>query len=178
MKTANQPHEFMIEMLKKHNDELQQMCKRQAEALLEQQTQIEGYVQALKDRMADIRKIVDIAILSGDNPDLIHKKIKKWITAYSDLSYSNLTYNTVQQLADMCCKNIISYLREKYPELKNDELTICAYICLDFSSDQIQYLADYKHINSLYNKRHRIKCKLGAQLFLELDAILKEMIND
>lgn len=178
MKTINQTSNSMITMLQKHNRELQITCKRQAEMLDEQQRQIEMYILLLKDRLADIRKVVDIAILSGDNPHLAHQKMKHWIISHSNIAYNRVARNLIQQLADICCKGIISKLRETYPPLRNDELTICAYICLDFSSDQICYLGKYKNINSLYNIRHRIKCKLGKHSSWELDVILKEMISN
>ena len=176
MKDTGQPQKQFIEMLQKHNLELTEQCKKMFTSLKEKDDLITCYANALRSRVFEMQKIVDISMLSGENNALISEKIKKWILSYHSLqSYPPLNIN-IQELTNMCCGNVITYLKEKYPSLNNDELTICSYICLNFSSDQIRYVLDYKHEHSLYNKRHKIKCKIDNESQRELDVILKELI--
>lgn len=177
MKDTNLPQKQFIETLQKHNLELTEQCKELFVSLKEKDELITSYIHALRGRIFEIQKLVDISMLSGDNNALMSEKVKKWIISYHSLqNYPALGIN-IQELTNMCCDNVITYLKKAYPTLNNDELTICSYICLNFSSDQIRYILDYKHEHSLYNKRHKIKCKIESESQRELDAILKELIT-
>lgn len=178
MKNFNLSQKKFLETLQKHNADLIEQFNQQLLLMEKKDSLLALYSQALRGKILEMQKIVDISMLWEGNHSLMSEKIKKWILSWHTMQ-KNVPFGvSIQDIANMCSGDIIDYLKETYPNLNQDELDICAYICLNFSSDQIRYILDYKHDHSLYNKRHRIKCKIEDESQRELDVILKDMIKE
>ena len=56
---------------------------------------------------------------------------------------------------------VVDYLKAHYPELRKQNLDLCCLLCFGFSQHGICYLYNYEDIGSFYNKRSRLRKKLG-----------------
>lgn len=83
-------------------------------------------------------------------------------------------------LADYQCYGIITHLRNNYPELTADELSVCAMICLGISSETSRTILKMSNPASFYNMRSRIRRKIdctddGTTLDKQLESIAGEL---
>jgi hypothetical protein len=58
---------------------------------------------------------------------------------------------------------VVDYLRAHYPELNARDLDLCCLLCFGFSSAGICFIYGYEDMGSLYNKRSRVRQKLGLE---------------
>lgn len=178
MNPTDLSHVHLIEALQKHNTELMAQYQQYFLVLQQKNVLIARYITALTDRIFEMRKIVDIALLSGNNQRLAYEKIQRLVISLYNEKHTSLLNVSIQELANLCANDIITYLKDTYPALNHDELNICSYICLNFTSDQIRYILNYQNEHSIYNKRHKIRCKINNCSQKELDVILKDMVKE
>jgi len=123
----------------------------------------------LTDLLCDL---LDIAAISGENPVLLLDGFRKFL--HGDLPNGSTLLPYLQPMANFKCHGIIDYLKANYENLSETELTFCAMICLRFPPHGIQMIYRQGHPASLYNRRFRLRKKLGLtegdsslEIFLE-----------
>ncbi|MBO4769007.1 MAG: hypothetical protein IKX03_02090 [Bacteroidales bacterium] len=105
------------------------------------------------------REILDNLAISGDNPQLLARKLKRAI--FSTDGDDRGLVASVEKLADFYYFGIAGYLRENCPSLSDDEVRMCCFICMNLPNHSLQYLFGYGSTAYLYNQRSKIRHKLG-----------------
>ncbi len=129
--------------------------------------------EVLINKMLHIQKLVDYLFLYENNPDEFQKKVSTAvIQAEKDRYFGEL--HEIEKYA-----GVVDYLKEHYPTLSEDELNICCLICFGFNNNQIGILFGYTNPNSIFNKRHKLRKKMGLWPNYEsLEAYLSQLVAD
>lgn len=124
-----------------------------------------------------LRDLTETAAQCGDDPKLLFRKFNSYIFTGPDGRQSILRY--IQPIANYQCHGIIDFLRKINPKLTEDDLTFCSLICLGFAPNSIQMIYGQSNTASFYNRRSRLRRKLGAaDGDRALEALLTEMITE
>ena len=87
------------------------------------------------------------------------RKVKSSITLDSeDKSF----WADIQTYADSTHNNLISEIRQKFPQLKQSDLQLMGLMCCGLPTSSIMLCMGYNDIHSLYNKKRRVAQKLGT----------------
>lgn len=118
--------------------------------------------------------MTETAALSGDNPALLMRKFHNYIFTGTESRQSVIRH--IQPMANFKCNGIIDFLRETCPKLTEDDLTFCSLLCLGFAPNSIQMLFGQSHPTSFYNRRARLRRRLGiTEGDRALEIVLSEM---
>ena len=67
----------------------------------------------------------------------------------------------IRYIANKKHNGVINYLQNNY-KLSTFEIDLCSMICLGFNIDTIRVIYGHENMQSIYNKRSKLKLKLGA----------------
>ena len=105
------------------------------------------------------RFILDNLAISGENPQLLARRLQKAIFAKEEDGENGLVAS-VQEIANYYFYGIADHLKEEHPDMNEDEVRICCFICMDMPNPSLQYLFGYGSTAYLYYQRGRIRRKL------------------
>mgnify|MGYP002526186153 FL=1 len=128
---------------------------------------------ALEERMVVLRNWVDKA--ETMKPALFMKSFRDYMTVNvkSKHALSNLQYVVNRKYF-----GVVDYLKAHYPELRKQDLDLCCLLCFGFSQHGICYLYNYEDIGSFYNKRSRLRKKLGLPPERTLESFIAELLAE
>ena len=106
------------------------------------------------------KDILDDMSLSGDNPQLLARRLKRSIL--SEEKEDESLVGSIQKLINYRYYGIAEHLMEICPELTEDDINMCCFICMSLPNHSLQFIFDYSNSASLYNHRSRIRRKLGV----------------
>lgn len=106
-----------------------------------------------------IRETMETAAVSGENPMLLVKRLKKNFS----VQHSNVEslIRTLPALADVTCSGLITCLRARFPMLTENDIMFISMSALKFDQNCIDYAFGYGNVRTYYNKRHEIRKKMG-----------------
>nr|HPK30478.1 hypothetical protein [Bacteroidales bacterium] len=142
-----------------------------SEQLRKKEADEEYLAQALNNVIQMVIGIMDCISLSPENANLLHSKIRSYFL--TTLRDRNNIFYEMDYLADKCQYGLISRLKEEYPSLTKDDVTLCSLISMGFPTHAIATIFRLTNEMSIYNKRERLRTRLemaeGANLkdFLE-----------
>ncbi len=144
--------------------------------MLDMQVEKETRLQeVLTNKMLHIQKLVDYLFLYENNPDEFKKKIRIAVVQAKKDEY----FGELHEIVNDRYYGIVDHLKRLHPSLSNDELSLCCLICFGFNNNQIGILFGYTNANSIFNKRHKIRKKMGLWPNYEsLEAYLTQVISD
>lgn len=128
---------------------------------------------ALEERMVVLRNWVDKA--ETMKPALFMKSFRDYMT---------VNVKSKHALSDLQCVvnrkyfGVVDYLKAHYPELRKQDLDLCCLLCFGFSQHGICYLYNYEDIGSFYNKRSRLRKKLGLPPERTLESFIAELLAE
>lgn len=131
------------------------------------------FKEALDDRLASIREMIEIATTSGDNSELFLKKFKSYILLENGKSQQLFT--DLQELVDLHFNGVVNYLKEHYPDLSREDLNLCCLMLLKIPLNGIQLICNYTSSDSLYNRRSKIRQRMGLSAGSSLEEFLEEL---
>ena len=111
---------------------------------------------ALEERMVVLRNWVDKA--ETMKPALFMKSFRDYMTVNVKSKHA---LSDLQYVVNRKYFGVVDYLKAHYPELRKQDLDLCCLLCFGFSQHGICYLYNYEDIGSFYNKRSRLRKKLG-----------------
>ncbi len=120
------------------------------------------------------RFILDNLAISGENPQLLARRLQKAIFAKEEEDGENGLVASVQEIANYYFYGIADHLKEEHPDMNEDEVRICCFICMDMPNHSLQYLFGYGSTAYLYNQRCRIRRKLEMD---DPDITLKQYLD-
>lgn len=106
-----------------------------------------------------VRETMATAAISGENPVLLVKRLKKNFS----VQHSNVEslIRTLPALADVTCSGLITCLRARFPMLTENDIMFVSMSALKFDQNCIDYAFGYCNVRTYYNKRHEIRKKMG-----------------
>lgn len=128
----------------------------------------------LESRLISMKNLMEIASTSGENVDLFLKKFKKYILIES--GNKQKLFSNLQELVNLHYADVIDYLKKEYPKLNIEDLDLCCLIYLQIPVSGIQLIYNYTNMDSLYNRRYRIRQKMGIPSGINLEQYLEQLL--
>lgn len=126
---------------------------------------------ALEERMVVLRNWVDKA--ETMKPALFMKSFRDYMTVNVKSKHA---LSDLQYVVNRKYFGVVDYLKAHYPELRKQDLDLCCLLCFGFSQHGICYLYNYEDIGSFYNKRSRLRKKLGLPPERTLESFIAELL--
>lgn len=128
---------------------------------------------ALEERMVVLRNWVDKA--ETMKPALFMKSFRDYMTVNVKSKHA---LSDLQYVVNRKYFGVVDYLKAHYPELRKQDLDLCCLLCFGFSQHGICYLYNYEDIGSCYNKRSRLRKKLGLPPERTLESFIAELLAE
>lgn len=128
---------------------------------------------ALEERMVVLRNWVDKA--ETMKPALFMKSFRDYMTVNVKSKHA---LSDLQYVVNRKYFGVVDYLKAHYPELRKQDLDLCCLLCFGFSQHGICYLYNYEDIGSFYNKRSRLRKKLGLPPERTLESFIAELLAE
>lgn len=129
--------------------------------------------EALEERMVVLRNWVDKA--ETMKPALFMKSFRDYMTVNVKSKHA---LSDLQYVVNRKYFGVVDYLKAHYPELRKQDLDLCCLLCFGFSQHGICYLYNYEDIGSFYNKRSRLRKKLGLPPERTLESFIAELLAE
>lgn len=126
---------------------------------------------ALEERMVVLRNWVDKA--ETMKPALFMKSFRDYMTVNVKSKHA---LSDLQYVVNRKYYGVVDYLKAHYPELRKQDLDLCCLLCFGFSQHGICYLYNYEDIGPFYNKRSRLRKKLGLPPERTLESFIAELL--
>lgn len=150
--------------------------KEKLSVMLDKQVEKETRLQeVLTNKMLHIQRLVDYLFLYENNPDEFKKKVRVGVVQAKKDEY----FGELHEIVNDRYHGVVDELKRLHPSLTADELNLCCLICFGFNNNQIGILFGYTNANSIFNKRHKVRKKMGLWPNYEsLEAYLSQIISD
>lgn len=129
----------------------------------------------LENKVSGFRRFLDAAASKRERPAEFLSAFKRYINIENGRLPD--AFGDVIEIADWQYNGIITRLRLQYPALNDEELYLCALIALDFPMGSIKFIYNHASEESMYNKRARLKKKLGLGPEERPEKFIKEQIS-
>lgn len=126
-----------------------------------------------QERMVVLRNWVDKA--ETMKPALFMKSFRDYMTVNVKSKHA---LSDLQYVVNRKYFGVVDYLKAHYPELRKQDLDLCCLLCFGFSQHGICYLYNYEDIGSFYNKRSRLRKKLGLPPERTLESFIAELLAE
>jgi len=167
--------ESYIDTLNDQSDELSELKSRLSVILNEKDGKESRLKEALNNKVLHLQKILELASLYSNNSDLFHKKYKKDLWNESKNQY----FDDMHDIINDKYFGVIDELKNKYPDLNEEDLNLCCLICFGLSNNQISMLFGHTNPNSIFTKRHKLRKKLGIWASdISLEDFIQETIDE
>lgn len=131
--------------------------------------------QVLNDKILQLQKIVDHLFIYENNPEEFKKKVRSAIVQAEKDQY----FGELHEIVNQKYHGIVDHLKSEYPDLSEDEINMCCLICFGFNNNQISILFGHTNSNSIFNKRHKLRKKLGLwPKYESLETYLSDTIEN
>lgn len=128
----------------------------------------------LENKISGFRRFLDAASSKRERPAEFLSVFKRYINIENGRLPDAL--GDVLEIADWQHNGVITRLRLRYPSLNDEELYMCALIALDFPMGSIKFIYNHASEESMYNKRARLKKKLGLGPDERPEKFIKEQV--
>lgn len=125
-----------------------------------------------KNRLEGLKLLIDNAYLYERKPAQFYEEFKKYVIINPNTQYA---FSDIQYVVNKTCFGVIDYLKENYPELTAFDLDLCSLLCFGFSQNGIRMIYEHKNAYSIYNKRSKLRKKLGLQPGEHIEHFLREL---
>jgi len=132
--------------------------------------------EVLHDTIETTKSILDNAFLSGDNPQLLYIRIRKYLLL--EPSNQESIVRNISKTANLYQSGIIEYIGKKYPTLNKEDLDFCSLITLGFPAHSIQLLYSHTNSSSYYNKRTRLRRKMSITSEQNLETHIASLMHE
>ncbi len=139
-----------------------------------QNTREKEIVDAIEERMKRIQLLVEQ--IPTTKPTAFLREFKRIMTVNPRME--SAAFDDLQFVVNQKYSGIIDYLKDNYPELSKQDLDLCSLMCFGFSHTGICYLYGYSDISTLYNKRARLRRKLGLSQSSQIEDFIRASIDE
>lgn len=113
----------------------------------------------LNRKVANFKRFLDLSACKRERPGEFLSAFKKYINIENGRLPD--AFGDIIEIANLYHNGIIVRLQLAYPALNDEELYMCALLALDFPIGSIKFIYNHASDDSMYNKRARLKKKLG-----------------
>jgi len=160
-----------IELLRSQMYEFDDLKTKLSELFDEKNEKEAKLQQVLTNRVLHFQQIVDYLNNYGALPAEFKEKAK--------LIEKDHYFGELHEVTNAKYAGIVDYLKREYPTLTENELNLCCLVCFDVNSKHMNLLFGYAHGNTVFNKRHQLRKKLGlSPNYDSLEAFLSKLIAD
>ncbi len=157
--------------------ESERNLQRQYDALIAQtkvgdQQEIDA-INKIEDTVREISNLLFKVSTTKSKPE---KFISEFTKIVKTSAKATDTHMHLRYIANKKYNGIIDHLIKKY-NLTTPEADLCSMICLDFSIDTVRVLFGHENLNSLYNRRSKLKAKLSLEAKDHIDDFIKDEIS-
>lgn len=163
-----------IESLKDNYDGMK--AKYEALALQhDQQDKVSSRIlSSFKNRLEGLKLLIDNAYLYERKPAQFFEEFKKYVIINPNTQYA---FSDIQYVVNKTCFGVIDHLKENYPDLSPFDLDLCSLLCFGFTQNGIRMIYEHKNTYSIYNKRSKLRKKLGLQSSEHIETFLKSLVE-
>lgn len=132
------------------------------------------FMKALDHRLRGLGSLLEEAYLFENKPERFLKTFKEYVhdSSSKDFAFSDLHY-----IVNKKFYGIIDYLKKTYPDLTESDLDLCSMICFGFSSNSIRQIYSHTNPDSIYNKRSKLRNKLGLEPSLQIEVFIRNLLS-
>lgn len=153
-------------------DDLRDTLSNVLDQKVERETRLQ---EVLTNKIQYIKSIAEYLFVYDKRPQDFKRKIDAAVIQAGKDKY----FGELQEVVNEKYAGIVDYLKHEYPTLTEDELNICSLVCFGFHNNEIGVLFGYTNANSIFNKRHRLRKKLGLwPKYESLEAYLSNLVSD
>lgn len=117
---------------------------------------------ALDNRLRALKGIINL-LYSVEKEEDINKQLKLYL---SKESISTTLFSGLEELLDETKNSIISFIKNRYPNLNYEDIIFCCLIISGFTSQELSVLYNYKSETGVYTKSYRLAQKMGLETSL------------
>lgn len=127
----------------------------------------------LNGKMANFKRFLDLSSGKRERPGEFLSAFKKYINIENGRLPD--AFGDLLEIANLYHNGLIVRLQLAYPALNDEELHMCALMALDFPISSIKFIYNHASDDSMYNKRARLKKKLGLGPDERLEKFIREL---
>lgn len=128
---------------------------------------------SFKNRLEGLKTLIDHAYLYERKPDRFYEEFKQYVIINPNAQYA---FSDIRYVVNKTCFGVIDYLHANYPDLTSFDLDLCSLLCFGFSQNGIRMIYEHKNNYSLYNKRSKLRKKLGLAAGVQIEHFLQALI--
>ncbi len=125
-----------LEGMKSQKNEFDDLKATLSSVLDKKHEKEERLHQVLTNKMLHVQKILDYLFLYDNNPDEFKRKVDTAIIQVEKDSY----FGELHEIVNEKYAGVIDYLKQKFPDLSQEELNLCCLICFGFNNNQMGIL--------------------------------------
>ena len=145
------------------------------EQLHTQLTQQQLYKNELQARIDTLRILSGMTDTYAGNKEKFYDKCRSYINMCNQTEDSFV--KDIRTIASLYCEGFVEAIRNLHPDLSDEEINMACLILLGFDNYQIRILFDHKHAQSVYNKRRRLRQKLGLSNDVDMETFFQSLIK-
>ncbi len=147
--------------------------RRLLDTVFTDRARINPAMRALTELLADI---ANASAISGESDYLLAKRLSRIMS--SPRGEGRSVREAFLTIADAYESGLMSWLKQRYPELSRSEIGICGLMTAGLDPGCISKILGYEHEQTFYNKRTEIRRKLGLDRNVALEKWLLDKITE
>ena len=157
-------------------DAIQLLYNAIKEQLHTQLSQQQLYKNELENRIDTLRTLTNMTDIYAGNKEKFYDKCRAYINMCNQNEVSFV--KDIRTIASLYCEGFVERLQSRYPDLTDEDINLACIILLGFDNNQIRILFNHSHTQSVYNKRRRLRKKLGLDNDIELETFLQTLASN
>ena len=157
-------------------DAIQSLYNAIKEQLHTQLSQQQLYKNELENRIDTLRTLTNMTDIYAGNKEKFYDKCRAYINMCNQKEVSFV--KDIRTIASLYCEGFVEKLQSRYPDLTDEDINLACIILLGFDNNQIRILFNNSHTQSVYNKRRRLRKKLGLDNDIELETFLQTLATN
>ena len=157
-------------------DAIQSLYNAIKEQLHTQLSQQQLYKNELENRIDTLRTLTNMTDIYAGNKEKFYDKCRAYINMCNQKEVSFV--KDIRTIASLYCEGFVERLQSRYPDLTDEDINLACIILLGFDNNQIRILFNHSHTQSVYNKRRRLRKKLGLDNDIELETFLQTLASN
>ena len=145
------------------------------EQLHTQLTQQQLYKNELQARIDTLRVLSGMTDTYARNKEKFYDKCRSYINMCNQTEDSFV--KDIRAIASLYCEGFVETIQSLSNDLTNEEINLACLILLGFDNYQIRILFNHTHAQSIYNKRRRLRKKLGLDNDVDLETFFQSLMN-
>ena len=146
--------------------------KKQLHTQLSQQ---QLYKNELQARIDTLRILSGMTDTYAGNKEKFYEKCRSYINMCNQTEDSFV--KDIRTIASLYCEGFVEAIQSLQADLTDEDINLACLILLGFDNYQIRILFNHTHAQSIYNKRRRLRQKLGLDNDVDIETFFQSLIK-